>query len=250
MNVIIIDDESNARAALRGMIEENFPEIVILGEAENLITGVELIRNFKPDLVLLDIEMPGHLGIDILDFFKAEEINFEIVFVTAYNDYALRAFELAAVDYLLKPTRMEHLKRAFNKVDKTLGKAPSQINFNLLKEFFEKKELDKIAFNVGEGIQVVETSEILYLQASSSYTHVFLSNGSKLTISKTLQEFNGLELQGSFFRINRSYIVNVGAISKISKKNGGFVLMKDGTEISASVEKRQQLYTFFGDRIF
>ncbi|MEZ4799822.1 MAG: response regulator [Flavobacteriales bacterium] len=111
MNIIIIDDESNARAALTGMIQENFPEITIIGEAENLVTGVNLIKSMSPDLVLLDIEMPGHLGVDILDFFQPEEINFEIVFVTAYNDYALRAFELAAVDYLLKPTRNEHFAK-------------------------------------------------------------------------------------------------------------------------------------------
>lgn len=249
MKVIIVDDELNARAALRGMIENNFDEIKVVGEAANLPDAVKLIHTIKPDVVLLDIEMPGYLGIDILDFFDQTKVDFSIIFVTAYNDYALKAFELAAVDYLLKPTRIEHLKRAFDRVNVT-DSAQNLSKFQLLKSNFEQTEIKRIAIQTAEGLLIKDLSEILFFKADSAYTHVHFSNGQRITISKTLSEYAGLEDSADFMRINRSYLINLQCVEKISKKDGGFVVMKNGEEIAASVEKRQLLYERFKDVIY
>jgi two-component system LytT family response regulator len=249
MKVIIVDDELNARAALRGMIENNFDEIKVVGEAANLPDAVKLIHSIKPDVVLLDIEMPGYLGIDILDFFDQSAVDFSIIFVTAYNDYALKAFELAAVDYLLKPTRIEHLSRAFDRV-KVADSAQNLSRFQLLKSNFEQPEIKRIAIQTAEGLLIKDLSEILFFKADSAYTHVHFSNGQRITISKTLSEYAGLEDSADFMRINRSYLINLQCVEKISKKDGGFVVMKNGEEIAASVEKRQLLYERFKDVIY
>lgn len=248
LNVLIVDDEAHARAALRGIIESNFKDITILDEVSSVPDAVKAIHKLKPDVVLLDIEMPGYLGIDLLDFFNPQEINFSIIFVTAYNDYALKAFEIAAVDYLLKPTRVDQLERAFNRVRN--NNQNTFDNYYALKENLEKRKFEKIAFQTADGLLISDINDILYLKADSAYTHVFFKNGNKITITKTLQEFNSLEDTGNFMRINRSFIINLNCIEKISKKDGGYVIMKNGEEISASIEKRQILYDRFNDFIF
>jgi two-component system LytT family response regulator len=248
LNILIVDDEAHARAALRGIIESNFKDITILDEVSSVPDAVKAIHKLKPDVVLLDIEMPGYLGIDLLDFFNSQEINFSIIFVTAYNDYALKAFEIAAVDYLLKPTRVDQLERALKRVRN--NKENTFDNYYALKENLEKRKFEKIAFQTADGLLISDVNDILYLKADSSYTHVFFKNGNKITITKTLQEFNSLEETGNFMRINRSFIINLNCIEKISKKDGGYVIMNNSEEISASIEKRQILYDRFKDFIF
>ncbi len=248
LNVLIVDDEAHARAALRGIIVSNLKDITILDEVSSVPDAVKAIHKLKPDVVLLDIEMPGYLGIDLLDFFNPQEINFSIIFVTAYNDYALKAFDIAAVDYLLKPTRVDQLERALNRVRN--NNENTFDNYYALKENLEKRKFEKIAFQTADGLLISDVNDILYLKADSAYTHVFFKNGNKITITKTLQEFNSLEETGNFMRINRSFIINLNCIEKISKKDGGYVIMNNSEEISASLEKRQILYDRFKDFIF
>lgn len=246
MNILIVDDETNARAALRGMIESNFPEIQIVDEAESLPEAVKKIRKLKPQVVLLDIEMPGYLGIDILDFFDPQEVDFKIIFITAYNEYALKAFDLAAVDYLLKPTRVDQLKRAFLRV-KDENNEQKEAYF-ALKENLDSRSLQKLAIQTGEGLVVSEVKNIRYFKADGAYTHIHFVDGQRITVSRSLQEYNVLEETKNFFRVNRSYIINIDCIAKISKKDGGFVQMDNGDEISATLEKRQILQSFFANR--
>lgn len=247
MKVLIVDDELNARAALRGMISANFPELQIVGEASSVPEAVKAIHQSDPDVVLLDIEMPGYLGIDLLDFFDVSTIRFKIIFVTAYNDYALKAFDLAAVDYLLKPTRIDQLKRAFDRLKNTEDDAQT---YQALKENLETHVLSKIALQTADGLQICELSDIRYFKADGAYTHIHFVAGHRITVSRSLQEYNVLEETGKFFRINRSFIINVEHIAKISKKDGGFVQMDNGDEISATPEKRNLLQQYFKDKIF
>lgn len=247
MKVLIVDDEVNARAALHGMITANFSDIQIVGEVSSVPEAVKAIHQNDPDVVLLDIEMPGYLGIDLLDFFDEKAIRFKIIFVTAYNDYALKAFDLAAVDYLLKPTRMEQLKRAFDRVSLPENDAKS---YQVLKENLQGRSISKIALQTAEGLQICQLSDIRYFKADGAYTHIHFVSGQRITVSRSLQEYNALEETGKYFRINRSYIINVEHIVKISKKDGGFVQMDNGDEISATPEKRNLLQHFFKDNIF
>lgn len=247
MKVLIVDDEVNARTALRGMIDANFPEIIIVGEVSSVPDAVKAIHNLDPDVVLLDIEMPGYLGIDLLDFFDVASIRFKIIFVTAYNDYALKAFDLAAVDYLLKPTRIDQLKRAFNRLN-MIDNVPEK--YLALKENLDHREMSKIALQTPDGLQICELSAIRYFKADGAYTHIHFVSGQRITVSRSLQEYNIVEETGKYFRINRSFIINVEHIVKISKKDGGFVQMDNGEEISATPEKRSLLLKFFKNKIF
>ncbi|WP_051203247.1 LytR/AlgR family response regulator transcription factor [Hugenholtzia roseola] len=246
LKTLIVDDEAHARQALRGMLSQNFPQVEIVADVPSVPEAVKAINKYKPQVVLLDIEMPGYSGLDLLDFFEPEQVTFDIIFITAYNEYALQAFELAAIDYLLKPTRIDQLERAFERIVRKKQESRSK-QYLALKENLEANSAKKIAFQTAEGLQFFPIQELLYLKADSSYTHIVFVDGTKLTVSKSLQEYNGLEDTGYFMRINRSYIINIYEIEKISKKEGGFVRMKNGDEINLSSEKRQLLYDRFGD---
>ena len=146
MKAIIIDDEKRARVSLALLIQEYCPNVEIVAECENLSQGVKAIRKHNPDLVLLDIEMPGHSGLELLDFFDENDVNFSIIFTTAYNEYALQAFKFSAIDYLLKPINPEQLADAITRLEKQKHKLE---NFKILKENIQQESLSKIAVPSG-----------------------------------------------------------------------------------------------------
>jgi two-component system LytT family response regulator len=248
LTVLIVDDEPHARTALKGILMQNFPQVRIAGEAANVDDAVAEIRRVRPQLVFLDIEMPGRSGLELLSAFDPTEIDFAVVFVTAYNEYALRAFELSAIDYLLKPTRIEHVGRAIAKAMKlaTLNRAA----LGVLRDQLNRRETDRIVLQVADGLLIKSLNELAFLKADSCYTHIHFTDGSKVTVSKTLQEYNGLEETGQFMRVNRSYIINLNEIERISKRDGGFIAMKNGEEISISTDKRNALQERFKGQIF
>lgn len=241
MKAIIVDDELNARLALRGIIEENFPEIEIVAENADVPNAVKSIHSFQPELVFLDIAMPGYSGLELLKFFDENNINFKIIFVTAYTEYAVNAFELSAVDYILKPVRIDALQRALSKVND--GKTSESLK--VLQSNLEVPQNKKIALNTGDGITFIELIDILYLKADGSYTHFFLSNKSKITVSKKIAEFERLEQVSNFMRIHRSHIINLERIQKILKQDGGTVIMDNGDELSISVDRKTALLEKF-----
>lgn len=235
ITALIIDDEAHARIALKGIIEENIENVSIIGEGKNLPEGVKLIKKQAPDVVLLDIEMPEFSGLEILDFFKPEEINFKIVFVTAYSQYALNAFHLSAIDYIVKPIQIDDLKRAFNKISPT-----STQEIKALKNNLHPEASKKIILNTNGIQEFLNIQDILYIKADGSYSDVIL-NDKKICVTKRLAEFEKLQEVGPFLRIHRSHIININHISKISKADGGSVFMSDGAELSISKEKRSEL---------
>lgn len=241
MRAIIVDDELNARHALRGIIEENFPEIEIVAENPDVPNAVKSIHSFQPELVFLDIAMPGYSGLELLKFFDEKNINFKIIFVTAYTEYAVNAFELSAVDYILKPVRIDALQRALSKVNVT----KSIESLRVLLNNFDVPQHKKIALNTGDGITFIELQDILYLKADGSYTHFYISNKNKITVSKKIAEFERLEIVSNFMRIHRSHIINLERIQKILKQDGGTVIMDNGDELSISTDKKAALLEKF-----
>lgn len=241
MRAIIVDDELNARLALRGIIEENFPEIEIVAENADVPNAVKSIHSFQPELVFLDIAMPGYSGLELLKFFDENSINFKIIFVTAYTEYAINAFELSAVDYILKPVRIDALQRALSKVNES----KSMESLKVLQSNLDIPQHKKIALNTGDGITFIELQDILYLKADGSYTHFFISNKSKITVSKKIAEFERLEQVSNFMRIHRSHIINLERIQKILKQDGGTVIMDNGDELSISAERKMALLEKF-----
>lgn len=228
---IIIDDESNARAALRGVLQEHFPQITVVGEAQNLPEAVKLINTSAPDIVFMDIEMPGNSGLEINRFFDMETVQFALIFVTAYADHALDAFAASAIDYLVKPVEPADLSRALQKSWRLLS--PSS--------FMAKQQPERVVIQTAGASLVVPLEEIVYLKADGSYTHVIMATGEKHIVTKRLAEFDGFQDYPTFIRIHRSHIVNVNHVIRINRSLGGSVVMSNGDELSISREKRQEL---------
>lgn len=242
---LIIDDEEMARTLLQGMVAEYCNNVEVVDLCKDLPTGVKAIRKHKPDIVFLDIEMPGHSGLELLDFFDENEINFSIIFVTAYNHYAIQAFKLSAVDYLLKPIEVDDLKNAIALFEKSKNRFNE--NYSVLKENLKNTSVKKIALNTLNTTSFIETSDILFFQADGSYTKVFLKDNKTLTISKGLKNFEALFLDNpDFFRCHKSYIVNINYISNYVKSNGGYLIIDKTHEIGISFEKVEILLTKLG----
>ena len=245
MKVIIVDDELNARLSLRGILEENFPEIQILAESKDVPSAVTCIHEHKPDLVFLDISMPGYSGLELLKFFDESQINFKIIFVTAFSEYAINAFELSAVGYILKPVRVDALKKALNKVIMVNNNDLEKLK--TLQNNMENPLEKKVALNTGDGITFLELHNILYLKADGSYTHFYTTDRHRITVAKKISDFERLEAMGNFLRIHRSHIVNLSRIQKILKQDGGMVIMENGEILSISAERKNNLYNKFQD---
>jgi two-component system, LytTR family, response regulator len=238
IRAIIVDDEPNARKALRGLLSENFQHVDIIADCKDVPDAVKTIHKLKPDLVFLDIEMPGYSGFELLDFFDEQQINFKIIFVTAYSEFSLRAFESSAVDYILKPVRLEHITRALKKIA-VQSKETEQIQYKVLKENFSIQD-KKIVLQTAETIYVVKQEDIIYLQAEGSYTRIFTTSHGVLMITKKLLDFEYLEIDGPFFRTHRSYIVNLNHIKKVDKKDY-VVIMSNAASVHLAQDKKNPL---------
>lgn len=235
MNVIIIDDEKRARVNLQLLLEEYCPEIEVLAECENLSQGVKAIRKLQPDVVLLDIEMPGHSGLELLDFFDEDEVNFSIIFTTAYNEYAIRAFKFSAIDYLLKPINPDELKNAIYRASKQKQKIT---DYKVFKE--NVNSLDKIAVPSGSSLIFIDLSNLLYIKGDGAYSEVNMLNGTKYVVSRNLKNFEDILSQSpDFFRAHKSYIVNLNYVSSYNKADGGSLFLNNNISVPLSPEKSQ-----------
>lgn len=237
ITAIIIDDESGARITLRSLIEEYCPEIEIIGECGNVPEGAMMINKKNPDLVFLDIEMPEYNGFELFDFFK--DVNFEVIFVTAYSQYAIRAFEVSAIDYILKPVEVDSLKSAVEKVKQKKEQANIIQRLELMKDAYEGNEIRKIAFPMNDGMLFTDLNDIILFEADRAYTQVYLKNGSKITISKPMRTFEELlSDKPHFFRPHRSFLININFIKKY-QKGESTLIMENGLLVAISREKKQ-----------
>lgn len=236
LRAIIIDDEERAVNSLKSLLNLYVPEVEVVGTAHNVPEGVLLINKEMPQLVFLDIEMPEYNGFELLNFFK--KIDFEIVFVTAYNEYALRAFEASAVDYLLKPVDIDKLKIAVEKVKKQVDNQDMQLRIEMLKDGLGGRLFTKIALPMADGMLFKDTCEIVSLEADGAYTLVFMQDGSKIMVSKKLKFFEDiLSNNPTFYRCHRSFMVNINHIVKYSKAEN-LILLDDGKAIQIARDRK------------
>jgi two-component system LytT family response regulator len=240
MKTLIVDDEKNARLALRGILEEHFPDIEIVAESSDIPSAVKAIHKYQPELVFLDISMPGYSGMELFKFFDEEEINFKVIFVTAHSEYAVNAFELSAVDYILKPIQIKNMERAIQKLSYGQGET-----INALRQNFNSEMPKKVALQTGDGIVFLKFDDIIYLKADGSYTHFISDSHNKITVTKRIADFERLQTMGPFLRIHRSHIINYNRISKILKQDGGWVVMDNNDELSISAERKNELLDIF-----
>ena len=245
LRAVIIEDEQKARRILSTLLKENCPDIEVCEQAEDLPNGVKAIVKHQPDVVFLDIELPGFSGFEIKDFI--EEINFEIIFTTAYSEYALKAFELSALDYLLKPIQIEQLIKSVEKLKKRRG-AQMLERLNALKENLIESSPKRIALPTAEGFLFVEENEIIYLEADNSYTTIFFTNGSKLIVSRNLGEFVELISSPHFYKPHRSYFINLNHIREYKKQDGGHLIMDNGDTVYIARDKKNEMLEIIKNR--
>ncbi|MFK7748014.1 MAG: LytR/AlgR family response regulator transcription factor [Kordia sp.] len=241
MKVIIIDDERKARNLLNVLISENCPRITEIFEAEELLSGIELIKKEQPQIVFLDIEMPQHSGLEILDFIEKDSFNFEIIFTTAYSEYAVKAFQLSAIDYLLKPVRATQIREAVEKTLKHIGKSQINIKLEELKKSLASSNFNKIGLPFSDGFKFVDFNDIILLEADGMYTKITTVNDSEILVSKPLKHFVSLlEKINTFYKPHRSYLINLKYIKEYIKKDGGYIVMDNNETVSISKDKKEE----------
>ena len=243
LKAIIIDDEERARSVLQSLLDEYCPEVEVLATAASVPEGVRVIQDHQPELVFLDIEMPGYSGFQLLDFFPADQ--FAIVFTTAYKEYAVQAFEVSAVDYLLKPIVIDKLIAAVQKVHQTRKTAQETTPLEVLKENFRANRVERIALPVTEGILFVESEEISHLEAEGAYTQVYLANGSKVLVSKHLKQLESLLDHPTFFRTHRSHLINLNRVRRFIRREGGYIEMDDGSTVPLAKNRKEDFLQAF-----
>ena len=238
MKALIVDDEARARRIITALLNDHCPQVRVVAEAGDVPEAVQAIHEHQPDVVFLDIEMPGYTGFQLLDFFNKPE--FAVVFTTAYSDYAVQAFEISAVDYLLKPIQIDGLERAVEKVAQRNREQQSQQMQALQTNLRDEGMVRTLAVPVSDGLLFIKATDVVYLQADGSYTHFYLSNGSHLLVSKKLGEFAMLLNHPRFFRPHRSYIINLDRVQKYVRQDGGYILMENEAAISLSRDKKDE----------
>lgn len=238
IKAIIVDDEQHARTVLNKLLGMAFPEIDIVAEGSNLPEAVNLIQTHSPDLVFLDIEMPNYSGLQINDFIKSQR-NFEIVFVTAYNHYAINAIKISAFDYLLKPVQLDDLKETIARFkEKKTDSNVINNKLEILNENLKPNQPKKLVIQTHQGIHYFDLDSIHFLEASGMYTFIHSKTG-KFVASKPIKDFEEL-LDQNFYRIHRSYIVNCNSVIKYSAKEGNTVSLTDGSSIPLSRAKKDE----------
>lgn len=236
ITALIVDDEKAVRSALQEILKLHFPFVTIVGEAASIPEAVREIHKAHPKLVFLDIEMPGYSGLQLLDFFNPVEIDFDIVFVTAFNEYAIQAFKISAFDYLLKPVNTEDLKKTLERYVGKQHKKQLMERVKLLKDSLTtEKAPTQIAITSLQGIDFIQLQNIVALEASGTYTTLILAEGDTIVSSKPLGEFEELlKRNTNFFRAHRSHLINLIHVRKLSSKEGDMILLSNGIEVPLS----------------
>lgn len=241
LNAIIVEDEETSREILKNYLAKYCPNIILKGEAANVEEALVLIRNNDLDVVFLDVEMPFGNAFDLLD--KVGDRQFETVFVTAYNQYAIDALNAHASYYLLKPISIDKLIEAVDYVT-AIKEKENALQNSILKPL-QTQVAGKITIPLQNGFEVLQMEDILYCQADDNYTQIYLKKGKRL-VSKTLKYFEDALTEKGFARVHKSYLVNVNEITEYKKGKGGSVVLSSGKEIMVSPSRKKELLAYFG----
>lgn len=242
IKAIIIDDEKAGAEVLQFLINENCPGIQILSMEHSVESAITSINKFKPDLIFLDIEMPTGTGFDVIQ--STREINYETIFITAYEYYAVKAFKTNAIDYLLKPIDVDELINAVKSVEKRISSSNKNNNTaieSLILNAIQKNK--KISIPSQEGILWIDLDDIIRFEAESNYTHVYIKNKKKIMVAKTLKSFEDQLPNTIFCRIHSAHLINLNEIDRYIKGDGGIAVLKDGSNIPVSRANKTELLT-------
>ncbi|MBM3436859.1 MAG: response regulator transcription factor [Bacteroidetes bacterium] len=236
IRAIIIDDELESRNTVNNILSQYCEYVSIVGQADGVGTGKELILSKQPELVFLDIQMADGTGFDLLE--QLPKVEFRVIFVTAYDQYALKAIKYSALDYILKPIDPQQLIDAVNKF------RVLESNFHIMAEqiktlFGFKSGFEKIALPTAEGLRFVKVDNIIRCESDNNYTNFYLKTGEKILVTKTLKEFEEILSDIHFVRIHQSHLINLNFVERYIKGNGGSVIMSDGSEVEISRRRKE-----------
>ena len=237
LNALIVDDEPDAVNFISSIIREYCPRLEIIGTASSAAEGINVILDREPDLVFLDVEMPHGSGFDLLAHFPHK--TFDVIFITAFNHYAIKAIKFSAVDYLLKPININEL---IESIEKVISKRTSQsyqgANYSALFENLRTALPSKLAIPTSDGMEYLNTRDIVRIEADRSYSWFFLPNNRKILVSKNLKEFQELLTDCNFFRPHNSHLINLEHVKKYIRQEGGAIEMSDGYQVPISRTRR------------
>lgn len=245
ISAILIDDDINLRNGMKGLLQLYAPQIAIIGEADSVVSGVEAIESLRPQVVFLDIQLNDGTGFDILE--KVTSFNgaqkSHIVFITAHEQYAIKAFRFSALDFLLKPVDPDELQKVIQKIKSEIEKNDSSSHIDLLLENIRKKvdNFKRIALSTSDGIHLFDVSDIIRCESEDNYTKFFIKNSKPILISKTLKEYEELLTEHGFERIHQSHLINLNYLKSYIKKEGGYVIMADDSQLPISQRKKERL---------
>jgi len=238
LKTIIVEDEEKARLNLKRLLQEYCNNVEIIDMLDGVAPGIKSIKKHNPDLVFLDVKMRGETGFDLLE--QIDDIKFEVIFTTAHNEYALKAFKFSAIHYLLKPIDIDLLVNAVNRVEEMQKQKFDTAHFNIaienLKE--QKNTFRKIALPTNDGLVFIQIEEIIRCESEDNYTYFFLANETRILVSKTIKHYEELLAEHNFFRVHQSHLINLNHIKKYHKGEGGYAIMADESTIPVSRRKK------------
>ncbi len=242
LRTLIIDDENNNRRKIRQLLENHFPNVMIVGEADGVKSGLDSIMKFSPELVLLDIRLIDGDAFDLLN--RLGQINFKIIFITAYEEYALKAIKFSALDYLLKPVLLEDLKAAIAKAESQILK---ELNLQLveLSNNLNTSQNKRIVLKTIEKLHFVPVQDIMRCEADKNYTTFFLTDNKKIVVSGSIKDYEDILCEQGFYRLHKSHIVNLSYVKSYEKADGGTVILSDGSHVPVAMRKKNQLIELF-----
>lgn len=245
---VIVDDESKAREILTEMVKLYCPDILLVGQAQDVTSAFQLINKVQPDLVLLDIKMPDGSGFDLLN--KFDTINFKVIFITAHEEYAIKAFRFSALDYLLKPIDPSDLTNAIEKISAPVTGANMNEQFETFKDNYYNNENNsekRIILKTSQNIYIVSLKDVIRCQSEKNYTYFYFTNRERIIVSKTLKDFEDILTDFNFMRVHRSHLINLKYIDRFEKNEGGIVIMTDGSKVEVSHRKKDALLNYIYD---
>ena len=237
ISTLIVDDEPGKRENIRRMMEKHCPHTHLLGECSSVQEAQVAVKQLKPDLILLDICLGDKTGFNLLE--DLGNLSPEVIFITAYDEYAIQAIRFSALDYLLKPIDPQELICAVNKATKVITNKQQNLRMqNLLQNNYRFDKKKRLALSVADSIEFVEISDIIRCESDSNYTTFFFKEREKLIVSKTLKEYDELLTPYNFLRVHQSHLINLDEVKSFVKTDGGYIRMNDGTIISISRQRR------------
>lgn len=242
IRAILVDDIANIRQKNKAMIQQYCPNVAIIAEADSVVSGVIAIQKYLPELVFLDVELEDGTGFDILQ--QLQPINFKVIFITAFQEFAIKAFRFSAVDFLLKPIDSTELIDAVNKAQVTISKEMLEMHFSTLLANIEKpKSAQKLVLKTADKVYFIDVEEIIRCESEKNYTTFHMLNGQKLLVSTTLKEYELMLVPMGFFRTHQSHLINMRYFDHYVKIDAGYIVLKDKSTIPLSVRKKDEFFS-------